>query len=429
MKAELIAIGTELLIGHVVNTNASYISEELNTIGISTHYHTTVGDNEERILAVLEQAASRADLLICTGGLGPTADDISHEVIAKFTNSKLIENTEIKEVIKNKFLQAAKKVPEINYKQAMLPEGAEIIPNSIGTAVGIILDYNFIQADKSLKPIKILTFPGVPCEMKTMFKETASQYLSKHLEATESLGVIESEKIKFINIGESSMAEILGDEIFRQSNPSVAPYATLGECYVRITAKAESKDKALAMMEPTKQTIEKKMQGYIYAYGDDTVLEMLADILTRQNLSIAFAESCTGGLLSQTITSIPGASKYTKLNLVTYSNEAKEKLLGVPKETLEKYGAVSLETAKQMALGLDKISGADINVSITGIAGPEGGSPEKPIGTIFIAIVMKGKILQAKQLDWFARSLNRNQVRELACLKTLYQVYQLLQNT
>ncbi len=420
MKAELIAIGTELLIGHVVNSNAAYLSEELNAIGISTYFHITVGDNKERILNTLELAASRADIIICTGGLGPTVDDITHEVLAEFTGKKLLEDKQIKEIIKNKFLKTKTEIPQNNYKQALIPEGAIIIPNPVGTAVGVILDY---------KGIKIISFPGVPCEMKDMFKETVAPYLSDYLGEKESVAAIESEKIKFINIGESRMAEIIGEEIFMQSNPSVAPYATLGECYVRITAKAKSVKEAKELIAPVKEKIEAKMKDYIYTYGDDTVPEILARYLKNKNLSIAFAESCTGGLLSKTMTDIPGASAYTKLNLITYSNESKEKFLNVSKETLDQFGAVSEETAKEMALGLQNISTADLNISITGIAGPEGGTPEKPIGTIFIGIAMNDKV-EVHKLDWFARTLNRAQVRELACLKTLYRAYKfLLENT
>ncbi|NQY80145.1 MAG: competence/damage-inducible protein A [Candidatus Caenarcaniphilales bacterium] len=416
MKAELIAIGTELLIGHVVNSNATYLSEELNAIGISTHFHVTVGDNQERILKTLELAASRADIIICTGGLGPTVDDITHEVLAEFAGKPLLEDPQIKEVIKNKFLKTKKDIPQNNYKQALIPEGAIIIPNPVGTAVGVILDY---------KGIKIISFPGVPCEMKAMFKETIAPYLSAYLAEKESLAAIESEKIKFINIGESQMAEMIGEEIFMQSNPSVAPYATLGECYVRITAKAESASEAKKLMAPVKEKIEAKMKDYIYSYGDDTVPEILSNFLKEKNLSIAFAESCTGGLLSKTMTDIPGASSYTKLNLVTYSNESKEQFLNVSKETLDKHGAVSEETAKEMVLGLQKISNANLNISITGIAGPDGGTPEKPIGTIYIGLAFNEKV-EIHKLDWFARTLNRAQVRELACLKTLYKAYKFL---
>lgn len=416
MKAELIAIGTELLIGHVLNSNAAYLSEELNAIGISTHFHVTVGDNRQRILQTLEIAASRADIIICTGGLGPTVDDITHEVLAEFTGKTLLEDQQIKEVIKNKFLKTKKEIPQNNYKQALIPEGAVIIPNPVGTAVGVILNY---------KGTKIISLPGVPCEMKAMFKKTIATYLSDYLAEKESLAAIESEKIKFINIGESQMAEMIGEEIFMQSNPSVAPYATLGECYVRITAKAESQAEAKELIAPIKEKIKAKMQDYIYAYGDDTVPEILSRHLKENNLSIAFAESCTGGLLSKTMTDIPGASNYTKLNLVTYSNESKEKFLEVSKETLDNFGAVSEKAAEEMVLGLQKISDADLNVSITGIAGPDGDTPEKPIGTIYVGLAMKNKV-KIHKLDWFARTLNRAQVRELACLKTLYLAYKFL---
>ena len=428
MKAEYIAIGTELLIGHVVNTNAAYLSEELNAIGISTYYHVTVGDNHERIIDSLKLAASRSDIIICTGGLGPTSDDITHEVIADFAEAPLLENAQQKEIIKAKFLKTKRAIPENNFKQAMIPENSIIIPNPVGTAVGIILDYHYKVSETEIKSVKIITFPGVPCEMEAMFQATVKDYLADYLREQETVGAIVSEKIKFINIGESRMAELIGDEIFAGANPSVAPYATLGECYVRITSKAASEAEAYELMQPVKQQIEEKMQDYIYAYGDLTVPELLAAKLKENSLSIAFAESCTGGLLSKAMTDLPGASAYTKLNLVTYSNEAKVEILGVEEQSLDEFGAVSEEVAKEMALGVEKISKADINVSITGIAGPDGGSEDKPVGTIFIAINYREQLV-SQQLDWYARTLSRAQVRELACLKTLYEVLKLLNSS
>ena len=286
----------------------------------------------------------------------------------------------------------------------------------------------------------LITFPGVPSEMKNMFEHHVKAFLQNELQQRDLESVIISRKIKFFNIGESHMAEILGDEIFSRVNPSIAPYANLGECYVRITAKAKTKESAETLIQPVINEVENKMQKYIYAYDEDTTATILAKYLIEKELDIAFAESCTAGLLAKTMTDIPGSSAYFKMRVITYSNETKTDILGVKTKTLLNHGAVSMETASEMALGLSKISKSEINVSITGIAGPDGGTPEKPVGTIFISILFKpknedheagentenGVVQQSLQLDWFSRKLNREQVRELAVLKTLYEVYQML---
>ena len=423
MKAELIAIGSELLIGHTINTNAAYLSEELNAIGISVYYHTTVGDNPERIKDVLKLASSRSDLIITTGGLGPTADDITNETVAEFLNLKLIEDEEQRKTIIKKF--AGRDIPDINYKQALRPKEAKVISNPIGTAMGLILEIN-----SDHPPVTIMTLPGVPCEMEAMLQETIKPYLIDKLKTKDEYGAIVSKKIKFTGITESKMAEMINkssDEInlFDSVNPSVAPYADLGQCYLRITAYADSEHKARNLMQPAQTQIENVLGEYIFGYDEDTIPSALAKKLVSKGLSIAFAESCTGGLLSKLMTDLPGASAYTKLNLVTYSNDMKTKMLKVNPETLEKYGAVSKETAAEMLIGLADISKADINVSVTGIAGPDGATEEKPIGTIFIGIKWQDQLIVEK-LDWHARTLTREQVRELAAKKILFRVIKLI---
>lgn len=415
IKAEIIAIGTELLIGHVINTNAAYLSEELNTLGISTYFHSTVGDNPSRIKEILDLAVKRSDLVICTGGLGPTSDDITHEVIAEFCKLKLIEIPELKSALIDKFKKAKRDMPAINLKQALVPEGSRLIPNPRGTATGIILQHHNST---------IMTFPGVPSEMRGMFQNHAKSFLREEFRQDLKAGVILSRKIKFFNIGESQMAEMLGEDIFRQANPSVAPYASLGECYVRITAKAASEEEAQSLIKDTESFIVSKMGKFIYGYDEESIPKLLSKILSERSLSLAFAESCTGGLLAKTLTDEAGASKYFKTGLVSYANSTKEKLLKVKPETLSKHGAVSAETAREMALGLSKISDSDINLSITGIAGPDGASLDKPIGTIFISMnyIQNGEIKKEETLalDWSFRELSREQVREIAMLKTFF---------
>jgi nicotinamide-nucleotide amidase len=422
MKAEIITIGTELLIGHVLNSNSRYLSEELNALGIGVYYHSTVGDNPSRIHEVLDLACKRSDLILITGGLGPTSDDITHESIAEFFNLTLVSDSVQKQIIKEKFASVGNEVPPINYKQASSPKGSEIIPNPVGTAIGIILKVNY-QGHLST----IITFPGVPIEMEAMLQETVIPFLKKRLKESGDRSSIMSKKIRMMNITESRMAQIIKDssDLFDKANPSLAPYAVLGECYLRITAQAETEDRAQLLISETEKFIHEILGEYIFGYNDESIHEVLSDELKKRNLSISFVESCTGGLLSKLMTDIPGSSKYSKINLITYSNESKEKILGVKKETLEHFGAVSLETALEMSAGLSKISEADLSVSITGIAGPDGGSQEKPIGTIYWSIKSK-KAHIAEKLDWTARKLTRSEVRELAAKKAFYKILKLI---
>ena len=421
MRAEIICIGTELIIGHTVNTNSAYISEQLAQKGISVLYHTSVGDNEARILECLEIASKRVDWIISTGGLGPTDDDISHDVIAKFLDLKLELDDEQKQILEDKFHKLGKKeIPKINYKQARVIEGAKVIANPIGTAIGMHLD----QGD-----LKVSSFPGVPCEMEAMLPE-ALEYSLRGAD----YGTIVSKKIKMTDITESSMAQKVLDHFekkynsnpFTQANPSLAPYATLGDVYLRITAQAPKKEEAQKLKDDLIHEITTLFPDHVYGFDDDTVAIVLAKTLKEKNLSISFAESCTGGLASKILTDIPGSSQYTKNNFVVYANEAKEKILGVKKETLDKYGAVSQEVATEMAHGLAKISDSDINVSITGIAGPDGATADKPIGTIFTCILINGKEVFNKNIYWGARPLSREQVRELACIKIFWQILKAL---
>lgn len=436
MQAEVISIGTELIIGHTVNTNASYISEKLNSIGIDVLYHTAVGDNKSRIQECLKQATQRSDLIICTGGLGPTDDDITHDVIADFLERKLIENSEQKEILINKFnTNDEALIPNINYRQARVIENATVIPNPLGTAIGMMIEF---EPNK-----RILSFPGVPYEMQAMLESILQEITSNQ--------IILSSKIRLTEISESAMAQKISDHYgetnnpFLQANPSLAPYAELGETYLRITAKASNHSQAKALIDTKKSEIKKLFPNNIYGYDDDTLVSVLANELKKQNLTISFAESCTGGLASKLLTDIPGASQYTQINFVTYSNESKTQILGVKESTLLNQGAVSEECAKEMAIGLTKISNADVNVSITGIAGPDGATEEKPIGTIYVGIIIKGKTglyinsenqgsvlhedgfyCQFRQLDWTKRKLTREQVRELACKKVFWLIIKLI---
>lgn len=418
MKAEIISIGTEILIGHTVNTNSTYISQELAKKGISVLYHTVIGDNESRILQALELATTRADLVLTTGGLGPTCDDISHDVIAKFLDRPINLDENQKTILENKFFKLGKKnIPKMNYRQARVIADATIIDNPIGTAIGM-----FIKN----KNFQLASFPGVPCEMQAMLPQVLQELKNK-----ES---IISKKIKLANITESEMAQKIVDHFehkyqrnpFKEANPSLAPYAELGDIYLRITSSGQDQQEAKKIQEALSQEIESLLAEHIYGYDADTITSVLAKTLKEQKLTISFAESCTGGLASKMLTDIPGASQYTKLNLVTYADIAKIKILKVKKDTLENFGAVSKEVATEMAYGLAEISDSDINVSITGIAGPDGASPEKPIGTIYTCILKNGKEIFNQNIYWGARPLSREQVRELACKKIFWVIYKAL---
>lgn len=444
MRVELIAVGSELLLGQVVNTNAAYLSQELSKIGIDVFHHSTVGDNPERMQEVFAIACSRADLIMTTGGLGPTADDITNETWAEFFGLEIMEDAQQVKILEEKF--HGREIAKINYKQARRPEGTRVIPNKIGTAPGIILE---AKCSKNKHDVSVLTFPGVPCEMKEMFQSHAVPYLKNKMQERGEAAAIVSKDIRLSGITESMMAQKIND-FFDTDNPSIAPYATLGECRLRITAKAETVHKARNLIQPLQMKVERELGEYIYGYDSDTLPGVVARKLIHHDMSIAFAESCTGGLLSKMMTDTPGSSVYVFNNYVTYSNQSKMQVLNVPEEILRLHGAVSAETAEAMVKGLSKISNSDINLAITGIAGPEGGTEEKPIGTIYVAITYpknlgddfatrnpSGKFSEIKlegesknlyltKLDWHARPLDREQVRELAAKKSLNIIRKIL---
>lgn len=410
MKAEIISVGTELLLGQITNTNAQFLASELQNLGIDSYFQTTVGDNTERIHEVLKLALKRADIIIFTGGLGPTPDDLTHEAIYSFFKIKPKLDKKVLNQIKKKFhLRGYKIMPPMNKKQAYKPSKAKWIPNRLGTANGIIWE---------IKPNNmIVTFPGVPSEMKHMWKNTVTLHMKKL-----SMGnVLFSRTIKYAGIGESALAEKI-KKYFNQKNPTVAPYASLGEVKIRVTAKTKSAKVAKTMVLKTVNDVLKITKNYFYGFDDETLEGLVAKKLKEKRRTIALAESCTGGFLSKRLTDIPGSSDYIKLNLVTYSNEAKNKLLGVPEEILKKYGAVSLEVAALMAKGVKKISGCDIGFSVTGIAGPSGGSPpkassslmekEKPVGLVYFGFAKGNKVKTQKVL--FGSNSTREEIRFLS---------------
>lgn len=402
MKAEIIAVGTEILLGDIVNTNAQYISRRLADTGINVFHQSVVGDNTIRLKEELDLCFKRSDLVITTGGLGPTKDDLTKETGAEFFNKKLILHEESLIKIKEYFNTHSSIIGGGNEKQAYFPEGATILPNNHGTAPGCIIDDNG----------KILVvLPGPPREMKPMFEDYVLPYLSKYRN-----GVLASKVLRICGIGEGFMAEQIGDIIDNQTNPTVAPYAKEGEVTLRITSSAKTKEEAFELIKPMEMEIRKRLSINVYAEGENVTLEgVVANLLLKMHKTISTAESCTGGMIASKLINFPGVSEIFMEGAVTYSNEAKINRLGVKRETLEKYGAVSEETAKEMAEGIAKTSNTNIGISTTGIAGPSGGTDEKPVGLVYIGIYIDGKVTVTK----LSRGGDRQMIRSRATIMAL----------
>ena len=401
MKAELISIGTELLLGDIVNTNAQFLAKELATLGIDVYHQCVIGDNEERVLRAFKEAFDRCDIIITTGGLGPTQDDLTKELGAKYFNKKMILHEPSLEWIKKYLDIKDEEALEANKKQAYFPEGATILPNEKGTAPGAIISEN----NKTL-----IILPGPPKEMKSMFNNHVVKYLS------DMTGeVIKSKTLRIFGIGESLMAKKINDIIQNSTNPTVAPYAKDYEVTLRVTAKEKSEEKCEALINPKCEEIKSILGEYIYGEGETSLDTVVAELLCKKKLSISTAESCTGGMVAATLISYPGISDVFKEGAVTYSNEAKVKRLGVKEETLNKFGAVSEETAREMAEGIAREAKTDIGISTTGIAGPGGGTEEKPVGLVYIGVCIKGNVIVEK----FNLTGDREAVRKKATMNSL----------
>ena len=409
MTAEIICIGTELLLGDILNTNCQYLAQELANLGIPHYYQTVVGDNLQRIHHVIEVAAARSSILIFTGGLGPTPDDLTTEAIASFFQTPLEEKPEIIASIKAKFDYMGRKMTANNHKQALIPIGAKILPNPTGTAPGIIW-----QLPYSNKTLTLLTFPGVPSEMERMWQETAVPFLKNQ---GWGQNIIYSQMLRFRGIGESALATKV-NHLFSLANPTVAPYASSGEVRLRISAKAPSKTEAMALIEPVAEEI-KNIAGLDYFGKDEDTLEtVIGKILCDRQQTIAVAESCTGGGLGAIFTAVPGSSAYFLGGIIAYSNQVKMALLGVEQEILTQWGAVSHPVAKQMATGVKQKLNTDWGISITGIAGPDGGTETKPVGLVYLGLASPdGKV---KSFEYrFGKDRERSLIRYLSSYQAL----------
>ena len=372
--AELIAVGTELLLGNIANTDAQMLSQGLSALGINVYYHTVVGDNPQRLRAAVELAKSRADILITTGGLGPTCDDLTKNVLAECFGKKLVFHAPSARRIEAYFerLHAGRPMTENNYQQAMLPEGATVFPNDIGTAPGCGV--------RTASGKVIVMLPGPPSELVPMLQHYVVPFLKEGSHA-----VIHSCMIRTFGLGEGAGALKIAD-LTDAANPTAATYAKENEMFVRVTARAESEEAAEALCRPVVEEICRRYGDVVYGVDVDNLESVVVRLLSEKGLHLATAESCTGGLVAKLITDVSGASEVFGMGLVTYANEAKMKLLGVPAAMLEEHGAVSEPVARAMAEGVREVSGSEIGIGITGVAGPTGGTPEKPVGLIYIAL-------------------------------------------
>lgn len=398
MRAEILAVGTELLMGQIANTNAQYISSRLPDAGIGVYYHDVVGDNPERLKQSLSLALTRSDVVIITGGLGPTQDDLTKETVASVLNRRLVLDQEsldkIEEFFKNRSICMSKN----NIKQAYLPEDCIIVRNRNGTAPGCIIEDN----GKT-----IVMLPGPPSEMKPMFDETVMPYFMARCEHK-----MESRFLRIFGIGESTVEDMLLDLIDNQTNPTIAPYAKDGEVTLRLTAMYDKNEPGTDLIGPVEAEIRRRLGDAVYSNDDSSLDEIAARLLIDSRMTLAVAESCTGGMVSSRLTDMPGISEVFDRAIVTYSNRAKMEELGVKKETLDKFGAVSEQTAREMAEGVRRVAGTDLGISVTGIAGPGGGSDAKPVGLVYTALAHRDGTV-VKKLDLWG---SRSRIRNVTCL-------------
>ncbi len=370
-NAEILCIGTEILMGDIVNTNAAFIAKELTGLGIDVYHQSVVGDNPKRLQEALSLAFSRADIVITTGGLGPTYDDLTKETIAEYFHRELVCDPASLQRIESYFASIDRPMTENNKKQAMMPKGAIILRNDNGTAPGCIIEGDGKTA---------IMLPGPPREMSAMFLDSVVPYLKQGSDHS-----LFSHNLHFYGIGESQLEDILRPLMEKSLNPTIAPYAKTGEVMLRVTASAKTEAEAEEKMAPVIQQIKEQVGAYLYGIDVDSLQEAVVALLSEKGLTVATAESCTGGKVSEALTQISGASKVFECGICAYSNRIKEELLSVKKETLQKFSAISAETAVEMAKGIRKVTGADIGVSITGNAGPLP-SEGKPVGLVYLAV-------------------------------------------
>lgn len=404
MIAEILSVGTELLMGQIANTDAQFISRRLGELGVTIYRHSTVGDNPARVREALQEALSRSDMVITTGGLGPTEDDLTKEMVAEYFGLEMELHQPSLDALKAFMERFGKKMTPNNLKQAYFPRGCTVMPNACGTAPGCIVE----QGGKT-----VAVLPGPPMELMDMFDRQLAPYLQ-----ARSGQVIRSRFLKIFGLGESNVETLLSD-LFHSGNPTLALYCGPGEVTARITARAAAPEEAEAMMQPVYEEILRRVGEACYGEGvNRTPADAVLELLKNRGETVTFAESCTGGLLCGAFVDCAGASDCLKESFVTYANEAKEQMLGVKSETLARCGAVSGECAREMALGAARAAGADWAVSVTGIAGPGGGTAEKPVGTVWIGVAHRGAA-QAREYHFRGQ---RQWIRKLSVVNALNQL-------
>lgn len=374
-NAEIISVGTELLLGDIVNTDAAFISRRLAALGIAQYHQSTIGDNSGRLEEVLKESLSRSDLVILTGGLGPTYDDLTKETAAKVMGRQLVPDAASLANIENRAKSFGFEMTENNKKQALIPEGSTVFRNNYGTAPGMSIE-DFENGKL------VILLPGPPRECEPMFAEEVEPYLKRFSDK-----LLLSHTLNIFGIGESKVESILRQLMLESTNPTLAPYAKDGEVQLRVTASGRDESECEPLCEGLiSRVLASEVGKYVYGVDAGTLEEALVKELIKQSKHIASAESCTGGYVAKRITNVSGSSEVLDGSIVTYANRVKEKFVNVSRETLSKYGAVSRETAIEMARGVRKLFDADIGVSTTGIAGPTGGTPDKPVGTVFVGV-------------------------------------------
>ncbi|MBD2083160.1 competence/damage-inducible protein A [Leptolyngbya sp. FACHB-17] len=411
MNAEIISVGTELLLGNILNSNAQFLAQQFAELGIPHYFQTVVGDNPERLKQAIQIASDRANLLVFTGGLGPTPDDLTTETIADFFSTPLIEKAEIVEDIAAKFAQRGRMMTDNNRKQALIPEGAEILHNPIGSAPGMIW--------RPRSHLTILTFPGVPTEMKRMWHEIAVPYLRQQ---GWGKAIIVSRTLRFWGISESALAEKVGT-FFDLQNPTVAPYANYGEVKLRISAKSASEQVAQELIAPVEQQLRQIADIDCYGADEESLASVVGELLKERQATLSVAESCTGGGLGQMLTRVSGSSAYFWGGVISYDNSVKERLLGVDPKEIATQGAVSAIVAEQMAAGVRSRLGTTWGISITGVAGPGGGSDEKPVGLVYIGLANSEGTTSQRYLFG---DRGRDWVRQVSACSALDQLRRIL---
>jgi len=393
---ELIAVGTELLLGNIANTDGQFLSEELSALGLNVHYHSVVGDNPERLAQVVEHAKTRADIIITTGGLGPTYDDLTKTVLAECFGKKLVMDEHSAARIRKFFRKMGREMTENNLQQAMLPEGCTVLKNDWGTAPGCAFE---------AEGKHVIMLPGPPRECMPLFKSAAVPYLKQLSE-----GVILSHSLKIFGMGESAVESLLRDTMNELTNPTLAPYAKTGEVELRITAKADTEEEAETLIAPVEQQVRGVLGDLIYGKDEPSLEAAVVKLLKGKGLTLGCAESCTGGLFGKRVTDVPGASEVFKGGVISYTNEVKTALLGVPAQLLEEKGAVCAEVAQAMALGARKALNCDLAISFTGVAGPGSDDRGNPEGLVYAALVYGDEVWVRKLGGW----RDRDRIRTMA---------------